>query len=123
MNPERVLQHTQGFALGIEHLSKILQPTTLMSFASKACHLQTACKIAPSSADLENISRPGSGSQPCITHRGKIHYLGKFAHFQVEADDKDVPGDPEHQPDCILWVKKTHTHNKHSIQTTPDFHT
>lgn len=32
----------------------------------------------------------------------KSYYLGEVPHFQVETDNEDVPGHPQHEPDCIL---------------------
>lgn len=29
-------------------------------------------------------------------------YLGQLSNLQVEADDKRIPANPEHQPGCIL---------------------
>ena len=30
-------------------------------------------------------------------------YLPQMSNLQIEADDKGIPADPEHQPGCILW--------------------
>lgn len=73
-----------------------------------------SCEIALSFQESE--STPGNEMQPCVTNQGKIHYLGKVTHFQVEADDEDIPGDPEHKPDRILGREKKHKHDKHAIQ-------
>ncbi len=42
-----------------------------------------------------------------LKKKNKIrYYLWKVTHFQIETDDEDVPGDPQHQPDCILWKRQ-----------------
>lgn len=33
-------------------------------------------------------------------------YLGQLSNLQVEADDKCIPANPEHQPGCILGKEK-----------------
>ena len=53
--------------------------------------------------DPHHRSPRGRGCQALPSDNARPEaYLGQLSNLQIEADDKSIPANPEHQPGCIL---------------------